>query len=1005
MAYVAVAVAGGNGNASSPQVGQNLTQGTVVHVYCTPNTGYKADTPTATGITFNNPGTNHYTFIMPASNVQVVCRFSKVNYVIWTQVNPQAGGTLTADKNNANYGDTVQLTLTTSTGYQFTGWTKTPSTLSIGNDLKFTMPAEDVTVKANFTKISYTVTVNAGSNGSATTDKATANYGDTVTITCSPNTGYKANTPTANAGVTFTSAGANKWTFTMPTSNVTVSCTFSKIDYTITTAASPAAGGSLAVSKNPANYGDNITCTPTANSGYQFSSYTTSPTVAVSQNRFVMPASAITVTANFTKISYNVTVNAGTGGTATGSAATGQLGDTITITCTPATGYKANTPTASGITFTSAGTNKWSFTMPAAAVTVSCTFSKVAYNVTVSAGAGGSATASKSSANYQDTITITASPNTGYQANTPTASGITFSSAGTNKWTFTMPAAAVTVSITFSLISYTITKSTSPSGAGTVTTGANSATMGTEVTVSQTPATGYYFNGWTLTPNTLSISSGKFTMPASNVTIQANYMKRSTGSLSSTSLTGGGTVTLTIVPDKTTYSHKYKLSFGTGMETSNTTVAAGTTSVSISVPLNWSAQIPSATSKTGGTLTLETYNGSTLIGTYTIGNLTYNVPASVVPSVGTITTSIARTIGGTTYANVGDYYVQSKCGVRVQTTASGAQSSTISSIQVSLSGYTANAYKTNVSTASVDWTSGLLTNAGTCTITVKATDSRGRTATKTQNINVTAYSKPSGTLSVWRVDANGDNDPLGTYAKYSLTKAYTAVGSNSFGWALTSQNTSATNPADTGNLLPNNRQTFDELSEYTIALTLADRFETVTIYTKLPTAQFMIFCNQDGDRLGLMQATNTSRSKNGKAGTIEISGNHQIYVGDEKAEDYFTPELVKKWSANRVHYNTAAISGNKQGFSFTINSANYLWGTFMVHTRYSIHALAFSTDGNGTIAADTNKVYTQSAETLTITINGRTITVTSNSVWNHFDIDGVSSQAAGDFNFTTIMAS
>ena len=579
--------------------------------------------------------------------------------------------------------------------------------------------------------------------------------------------------------------------------------------------------------------------------------------------------------------------------------------------------------------------------MPAAAVTVSCTFSKIAYTVTVSAGAGGSATASKSSANYQDTITITASPNTGYKANTPTATGITFTAAGTNKWTFSMPASAVTVSVTFSLISYTITKTVSPSGAGTVTTGANSATMGTEVTVSQTPATGYYFNGWTLTPSTLSISSGKFTMPASNVTIQANYLKRSTGSLSATSMTGGGTVTLTIVPDKTTYSHKYNLSFGTNMATGLVNVAAGTTSVTISVPLNWNAQIPSATSKTGGTLTLETYNGSTKIGTYTISNLTYNVPASVVPSVGTITTSIARTIGGTTYADVGNYYVQSKSGVRVQTTASGAQSSTISSIQVTLSGYTAAAYKTTVNTASVDWTSGLLTNSGTCTITVIATDSRGRTASKTQNITVTAYSKPSGTLSVWRVDANGDSDPLGTYGKYALTKTYSAVGSNVLGWAITSRGSSATNPADTGDLLPNNRQTFDELSEYTIALTLADRFETVTIYTKLPTAQFMIFCNEDGDRLGIMQATNTNRSKNGKTGTIEFSGNHQMWIGDVMAEDYFGTAVGYDFGTDTianiqnaiVTYSTTLANGSVRNIKFSISAVS---GPFVVTTYLGI---------------------------------------------------------------------
>ncbi len=602
-------------------------------------------------------------------------------------------------------------------------------------------------------------------------------------------------------------------------------------------------------------------------------------------NSYIGLANQTTITINYALDSFGISVSAGTGGTASASKSSAAPGETITITCSPSSGYTANTPTASGITFTSAGTNTWTFTMPSSAVTVSCTFSKISYNVSVSAGAGGSATRDKATAQIGDTVTITCTPSAGYTANTPTASGITFTSAGTNKWRFTMPAAAVSVSCTFSKVTYTITKAVSPSGAGTVTA-ASTGQVGDQISVSQTPASGYYFSGWTFSPAGPSVSGGKFTMPANNVTITANYLKRSTATVNTSSVTGGGTVTLNIVPDKATYSHKYRLSFGTNMETSLTTVAAGTTSVNISIPTGWSNYIPSATQKTGGTLLVETYNGSTKIGDYTITGLTYNVPASAVPTVGTITTSIIRTIGGTTYANVGNYYVQGKCGVRVQVSGSGAAGSTVSQMEVSISGYTAAAYKTTVSSASVDWTSGLLTVSGTATITVKATDSRGRTATRTATITVTAYNRPSGTLAVWRVDNGGTRNPLGTYAQYSLTKAYTAVGSNSLSWSLISQNVTANSPAATGNILPSSRQSFSQTSEYTIQMTLTDAFETVNILVTLPTAQFMVFVNADGDRIALMKATNNTLSKNGKNGTIELSADHQIYIGSTTLENY-----------------------------------------------------------------------------------------------------------------------
>ena len=807
--YTVTASTGTGGTASASKSPANY--GDTITITSTPSAGYTANTPTASGITFTSAGTNKWSFTMPASNVTVSCTFSKINYSVSVASNPAAGGTVTRNKSTAQVGDTVTLTRTASAGYQFSSWTTSPTGISINNSLQFTMPASNVTITANWSKINYTVSKTDGTGGSSSLSKTSANYGDSITITCTPNTGYSANTPTAT-GITFTSAGANKWTFSMPASNVTVSCTFTHVQYNVTVASNPAAGGTLATDKAKAYYNDTVTLTRTAASGYQFSGWSTSPSNLNinSSLKFTMPAQAVSVTANWSKIGYSVTVSPGTGGTASSNKATAQIGDTVTITCTPSAGYTANTPTASGITFTGAGANKWSFTMKAAAVTVSCTFSK---------------------------------------------------------------------------ITYTITKAVSPSGAGTVTA-ASTGQVGDQISVSQTPANGYYFNGWSFNPSGPSVSSGKFTMPANNITVTANYLKYSTGTLSSASMTGNGSVTLNIVADKTTYSHKYKLSFGTNMETSLTNVAAGTTSVTISVPDGWSNYIPNATQKTGGTLTLETYNGNTKIGTYTISSLTYNVRTNAVPSIGTITTSIVRTVGGTTYANVGDYYVQNKSAVRTQASASGALGSTISSIELTMSGYTDNGHKKTVSAASIDFTSGLLTISGTCTITLKATDSRGRITTKTANISVTSYNKPSGSLTVRRVNNAGTDDPLGTYAKYVLSKSYTAVGSNSLTWRIVSQNVTANSPANSGDLLPGSRQSFGQTSEYPITLTLIDAFETVNIQVTLPTAQFMIFVNSTGDRIAFMKATNDSLNKNGKSGTIEFSSNHQIYIGNTKLEDY-----------------------------------------------------------------------------------------------------------------------
>ena len=158
--------------------------------------------------------------------------------------------------------------------------------------------------------------------------------------------------------------------------------------------------------------------------------------------------------------------------------------------------------------------------------------------------------------------------------------------------------------------------------------------------------------------------------------------------------------------------------------------------------------------------------------------------------------------------------------------------------------------------------------------------------TKTKTITVTAYTKPKGTLDVWRVDAGGTTDPLGTYAKYTKTSSFTAVGSNSLTVTLKSQNVSKTNPANTGDLLPGSKQNFGQLSEYTIELKLQDAFETVTITAKLPTARFLFYAESAGDRLAFFKAANTSLSKNGKDTVLEFSEDSQIYIGTEMLETF-----------------------------------------------------------------------------------------------------------------------
>ena len=124
----------------------------------------------------------------------------------------------------------------------------------------------------------------------------------------------------------------------------------------------------------------------------------------------------------------------------------------------------------------------WTFTMPAAAVTVSASFTKADYDLTVSYTATeGSVSVDVSSggdgttAQYGDTVTIYVGPASGYAVDKVT---IQYAQNGTTQsselsevdsaWSFTMPAAPVTVTVSFARL-YTLTLADQSMEHGTLT--------------------------------------------------------------------------------------------------------------------------------------------------------------------------------------------------------------------------------------------------------------------------------------------------------------------------------------------------------------------------------------------------------------------------------------------------------------------------------------------------------------------------------------------------------
>lgn len=224
--------------------------------------------------------------------------------------------------------------------------------------------------------------------------------------------------------------------------------------------------------------------------------------------------------------------------------------------------------------------------------------------------------------------------------------------------------------------------------------------------------------------------------------------------LSASAADMGASITISLPRADDNFTHDLAYSFAGGAYVS---IATGVgTSQSWTVP-DVASSIPNAAS---GTLTVRaiTKSGSTTIGTkYAV--MTARVPASVLPTVGTVS-AVEATAG---LASRFGAFVQNKSAINVSIGGTGAKGSIIKEYQATLLG---KAYSGS------SWTSDVLSSSGTLSVKVK--DSRGRwSAAKNVSITVLPYSPPAiSAFRVYRVDTAGnaaeDGERLAVVYKYSV---------------------------------------------------------------------------------------------------------------------------------------------------------------------------------------------------------------------------------------------
>ena len=503
--------------------GGTFDSGSSATILATPAAGYRFVNWTEGAVVVST--TTSYVFTVSSART-LVANFVQI-FTVTVSSSPATGGTVSGG-GTYNTGSSVTVIATPATGYRFVNWTEGGVVVSAVSSYTFTLTATR-TLVANFVQ---TFSVSASSNpvaGGSITGSGTYDIGSSITMTATPSAGYRFSNWT-DGGIAVSTSSA--YTFTL-TANRTLVANFIQI-FTVTTSPNPAAGGTTS-GNGTYDTGSQVTAVATPASGYRFVSWTESGVSVSTIASFTFAATANrTLVANFVQ-TFQVTAaaNPAAGGTISGGG-TYDSGSPVSVTATPATGYRFVNWTEGGTVVST--TSVYSFTVTSVRNLVA-NFILTYTIATSSSPAGGGSTSGGGVYDSGSSITVSGVPASGYrfvnwtEGGTPVSTNVTY--------TFTASSNRTLVANFIRL--YTVTTSSNPATGGT-TTGNGTFDSGSPVTVTATPSAGYRFVNWSEGGNSVSTNATYTFSISANRALSANFIRTFTVTTSA-SPTAGGTTT------------------------------------------------------------------------------------------------------------------------------------------------------------------------------------------------------------------------------------------------------------------------------------------------------------------------------------------------------------------------------------------------------------------------------------------------------------------------------
>ncbi len=303
-----VTVIGGTG-------GGKYAVGTSVTVKVTVPTGKTFASWSFTGVVLNTAQLTQeeITFEMPETNVVLTALFKNIDYKITVTNGTATTGTASAE--TAIYQEEVTVTANAPDAdkyfdkWEVTGLDTTGMDLT-KTEIKFPMPAGDVTFKATYLTIEkFEIVVVDG-----TKDKSPAKAGETVTITANPAPSGKVfdkwTCETAGVAIEFASATNSKTTFVMPAANIEIKAHFRDIEAAPSIEIKVNGGAGAGTYKE----GDSVTVTAEDKDGKVFAGWKdeSGKTVSAEKSYTFTVTGATTLTAVYEDIAPTPTPQPGT---------------------------------------------------------------------------------------------------------------------------------------------------------------------------------------------------------------------------------------------------------------------------------------------------------------------------------------------------------------------------------------------------------------------------------------------------------------------------------------------------------------------------------------------------------------------------------------------------------------------------------------------------------------------------------------------------------------------